>query len=341
MRKGIASAGNWIIDYVKIIDKLPNKNMLGNIIGKAIGIGGAPHNVLVDIAKLKVEIPLDAIGIIGEDAEGEYILKIAKENGLDTKYLTKTNQADTSYTDVMTEEGTGARTFYHYRGANALLDAQHFDNLNINSKIFHLGYLLLLDKLDAPDEEYGVKAARVLDKLQKQGFKTSVDVVSEQSDRFKRIVSPCLKYTDYLIVNEIEAGETTGHKIRIDNETIDSYNLVAAAKSILKQGVKEVVIIHFPEGGFAMKQSGEKYFVPSFVVDPKEIAGSVGAGDAFCAGALYGLHEEWDMEEILKFANANARFNLTHPTTTGGAQEISEVQTYMNNAKQREIIVNF
>ncbi len=47
-RCGIASAGNWIVDYVKIIDTLPSKGMLGTIISQRVGTGGASFNMLVD-----------------------------------------------------------------------------------------------------------------------------------------------------------------------------------------------------------------------------------------------------------------------------------------------------
>lgn len=45
-----------------------------------------------------------------------------------------------------------------------------------------------MDGLDAPDAEYGTKAARLLAKVQAAGIRTSVDIVSEQSDRFQGIV---------------------------------------------------------------------------------------------------------------------------------------------------------
>jgi sugar/nucleoside kinase (ribokinase family) len=333
MRKGIISAGNWIIDHVKIIDTWPKRGMLANIKSKMLGTGGAPYNVLIDLAKLETGIPLFALGVIGNDSDGEYILKDLKKHHIDTKYMKTTEAQPTSYTDVMTEADTGYRTFFHCRGANALLDYEHFKVIETNAKIFHLGYLLLLDKLDSEDKEYGVVAARVLDMLHKKGYKTSVDVVSEASDRFRKIVTPCLKYIDYLIVNEIEAGETTGLKIRRDDKTIDNDNLVKSAKALLSGGVKELVTIHFPEAGYAITKKGESVFSPSFVVDKEEIKGTVGAGDAFCAGMLYGLHEDLPIHETLTIANANARFNLLSPTCTNGAVDIESVRKYIATAK--------
>ena len=82
--------------------------------------------------------------------------------------------------------------------------------MNCDAKIFHLGYLLLLDKLEVADEEYGVAAARALKGLKDKGFITSIDMVSEEGDRYKQVLFPCLPYIDYLIINEVEAGNSTG-----------------------------------------------------------------------------------------------------------------------------------
>jgi hypothetical protein len=43
---------------------------------------------------------------------------------------------------------------------------------------------------DQPDAKFGTKAARLLAEAQEAGLKTSVDAVSEDSDRFAKIVTP-------------------------------------------------------------------------------------------------------------------------------------------------------
>jgi sugar/nucleoside kinase (ribokinase family) len=338
MPNGIIAAGNWIIDHVKIINTWPNVGMLADIQDEFLGTGGAPYNVLMDLARLQVDIPLHAVGVIGNDPDGEYILNDLKNAGITTDHLTRTDQAATSYTDVMTETGSGHRTFFHCRGANALLDVEHFEPIRVKAKMFHLGYLLLLDKLDAPDPDYGVKAARVLDLLQQKGYKTSVDVVSVESGVFRNTVVPCLKYVDYLIFNEIEAGYSTGLKIRTEDDRIDTDLLEQAAQKLLDQGVRELVIIHFPEAGFALTKTGAKLLVPSFKVSQDEIKGTVGAGDAFCAGVLYSIHQGLSLEETLKLGHASARFNLTDPTSTGGAVSLKEIQSYISQAQLRDLL---
>ena len=298
-RSGILAGGNWIIDQVKMIDVYPQREQLANISTQSEGTGGSPYNILIDLAKLGTSFPLYGAGLVGKDALGQQILEHCKDNKIDTKYLTASPKAPTSYTDVMTEQANGRRTFFHCRGANAFWDGSDLNFTKTKARIFQLGYLLLLDALDAPDAKFGTKAAKLLAAAQEAGLRTSVDVVSEDSDRFSKIVNPALKYVDYCILNEIEAGKTTGFKIRRPDGSLDTVALRHAAGTLLQQGVREVVVVHFPEGGFARTRQGEDFWQPSLKLPPKFIAGTAGAGDAFCAGVLMGLHDGWDLQRCL------------------------------------------
>ncbi|MGV3755305.1 MAG: carbohydrate kinase family protein [Verrucomicrobiota bacterium] len=322
-RKGILGGGNWIIDQVKLIDVFPQREQLANIHSQYEGTGGAPYNVLVDLALLGAKFPLQAAGYVGKDALGAQILEHCKKLKIDTKFLTAAPKASTSYTDVMTEMNGRKRTFFHNRGANALWDGKELNFSKTKAKIFHLGYLLLLDAIDAPDKNYGTRGAALLAKAQEAGLKTSVDVVSEDSDRFAKIVTPALKYTDYCILNEIEAGKTTGFKIRQADGKLDTVSLRHSAGALLQLGVKEVVVIHFPEGGFARTRDGKDYWQSSLKLPEKYIAGTAGAGDAFCAGVLYGLHEELDLKECLMHGVCAAAASLSDPTCTAGMKPLS------------------
>ena len=322
-RRGLLAGGNWIIDQVKLIDVLPQRESLANIRRQSQGTGGAPYNVLLDLAKLGADFPLSGAGLVGKDALGSAILADCKQHQIDTRFLRATSEADTSYTDVMTEESNGRRTFFHYRGANALWRGEELDFKKTKAAIFHLGYLLLLDALDEADPKFGTRAARLLAAAQSAGLKTSVDVVSEDSDRFNKIVTPALKYVDYLIVNEIEAGKTTGFKIRQADGQLDTVALRHAAGALLQSGVREVVVIHFPEGGFARTRKGEDVWQPSLKLPDKFIAGTAGAGDAFCAAVLLGLHEGWELGRCLQTAACVAAASLSDPTCTAGVKTLS------------------
>jgi len=324
-RRGICCAGNWIIDHVKIISVWPQQDTLATILGEETGTGGSAYNVLVDLSRFGVDIPLSGIGLVGSDADGKNILADCAKRGIDTNLLHRIDDAPTAYTDVMSVKATGRRTFFYQGGANARLTSGHILGQQLNCRLLNLGYLLLLDGLDAPDEEYGTQAARVLAGLQAEGILTSIDVVSEDSDRFAGIVSPALKYADYCIINEIEAGRTTGIEIR-NGDSLDIGAMEAAAAKLLSLGVGRLVVIHTPELCIGVTPSGESCHQPAHNLPDGFVQGTAGAGDAFLSGMLVGIHEEWGLEESLRFANAAAATCLRHPTTTGGVGTLEEIR---------------
>jgi len=86
--------------------------------------------------------------------------------------------------------------------------------------------------------------------------------------------------------------------------------------------VKEVVVIHFPEGAFARTRKGDDVWQSSFKLPEKYIAVTAGAGDAFCTVTLLGLHEGWELEQYLQTAVCMAA-SLADPTCTGGLEPLN------------------
>ena len=322
-RSGILAAGNWIVDKLKVIDTYPQQDALANIISESVGNGGSPFNVLVNLARLKASFPLAGIGLVGDDADGDWIRAQCETQGIDAAGLKVMKGRHTSYTDVMTVQSTGRRTFFHQRGVNAFLDNEHFDFKASSAKIFHLGYLLLLDQLDAADPEFGTVAAGVLARATEAGFKTSIDVVSEDSDRFARVVLPALRHVDICVINEFEAERTTGITIRGDG-SLNFDALLQASYQLLEAGVRELVIIHFPEGATALDRGGNFHRQGSLQLPQSEIVGSVGAGDAFAAGALLALHEDAGIDEALRYGVCAAAACLSHIGTSDGMKPLTD-----------------
>ena len=256
-RSGMLAGGNWITSLVKIIDVYPKHEQLANIFDQSQGTGGSPYNVLLDLAKMGAPFPLEGAGLVGQDALGEYIIEDCKQNNIDSKFISVSPGTSTSYTDVMTEREGGRRTFFHNRGANATWDGSDVDFSQSSSKIFHLGYLLLLDAIDESHPEYGTQGAALLAKAREAGFKTSIDVVSEDSDRFSRIIGPALNQVDYCILNEVEGSKVTGVKVREDGKLLDQ-GIEETADRLFELGVGDLVAIHFPEGSYAQSKTGEK-----------------------------------------------------------------------------------
>ena len=328
MKKGICVAGNLIVDITYPIERWPNESELTTITeGITRSVGGAVCNDIVDLAKLDPELPLEALGVIGKDPEGDFILEeLGKHKNIDLSKLKYAGK--TSFTAVMSNNDSKARTFFQYRGANALFDESCIEWDKLGSEIFHIGYILLLDALDEEDAEYGTKMAKLLAEAQRRGLKTSIDVVSESGNRFKKIVSPALKYTDYCIINELEAQQITGIQLRDGDGKLYAENMKAALEAIKALGVSTWAVIHCPEGAYALDEKNEYMSVRSLPIPKSDIMGTVGAGDAFCSGVIYGAWKKWTLKESLRLANCCAVAALSQRGATEGLASIEEVMKF-------------
>ncbi|MBQ6979410.1 MAG: carbohydrate kinase family protein [Clostridia bacterium] len=320
MNKGIAVIGSSIVDNIKEIEAYPNVGELSQI--KSIGgaVGGCVANDSIDLKTICKDIDIYAVGKIGEDANGQYLVEQLRKKGVDTSHIVVSKDENTAFTDVMYIRG-GERTFFSYMGASATFGYDDIDFEKLNVDMAHIGYFLLLDKIDNGDGE------KILKELQRRGIKTSIDLVSEKSDRYKLVV-PCLKHVDNLIINEKEGGQLAG----IDPKP---ENIRAICTKLKEYGVKERVIIHMPESGYCLSDNGF-FEVPSYICPKEYIKGSNGAGDAFCSGALIGIYKGWHEIEILEFGSAAALVSLGSADAVSGMKSEKEIKEFCKNFTRRK-----
>ncbi len=320
-RNGISVAGTVLIDKINEISAYPESGELTKISSIKLGVGGCVPNVACDLKKIRPSLSVYAIGKIGNDADGKYIADYLGSAGVDTSKIITDCSDNTSMTQVMSVMG-GQRTFFTYPGTSSDFGYSDIDFESLETKILHLGYFLLLDKVDNGD---GLK---ILKEAKARGIETSIDLVSENSDRYS-VVLPCLPYTDYLIINELEASKLTGI------EPTDE-NLEKISKKLMELGVKKKVIIHKPDLATALSEEGFTA-VPSYEISSDEIAGTTGAGDAFCAGALIGIYDGRSDKEILEFASSVALVSLFAPDATSGIVTEEKIKKICENKDRKKI----
>lgn len=324
MKKGIAVAGNMIVDMLYPVSGFPGPGELTTITGDMRrSTGGCLCNDVIDLAALDGELPLTALGRVGDDEAGDFVLdRLRAWPNVDLSQIRR--GGTTSYTLVIFDERTSQRTFYQCRGANADFCEADIDWDRLDVSLLHIGYILLLDALDAPDAECGTKLARLLRNAQRRGIRTSIDVVTEAGERFRHIVSPALKYADYCVINEAEAQATTGVALMDGAGNLLRENLPAALRRMKELGVSTWAVIHSPEGGFGLDENDQYIEVPGLRLPEGYIQGSVGAGDAFCAGVLYGAWRDMSLREAIKLGTAAAACSLSQPGATEGMRGCDE-----------------
>ena len=316
-RSGIICAGNWIVDLIHDLDRWPNESELVRIGTQARGVGGGPANVITALAKLETGLPLYPMGAIGEDEYGAFILKECRLLGLPTSGLISKTDVATAHTHVMSVAGQ-SRTFFYQGGANDTLNINDFPEgtfKDTSARIFYLGYLTLLRDLDQILDDNSTNAAWVLKRAQNAGLITCIDLVSIHHSQFSRIVESAAPFVDFLISNEIEAAQATG--TNVDPETLTNPDmLIQMAQGMLDLGVRKAVIIHCVERVVWVEANKDAFIIEIEPLRPEEIASNLGAGDAFCAGLLYGIHESRGPERSIQLGNAVAQASLKGLTAT-------------------------
>lgn len=325
MRKGICCAGNMIVDICYPVTSWPKQGELTHITGGiSMSTGGSVCNTVCDLAALDPSLPLYAAGVAGHDAEGDLILaELGRYGNIDLSGVRRGGR--TAFTVVMNDLQTGERTFFYHSGAAERFGEAEIELDAINASILHVGYALLLPELDSEDAEYGTKLARLFHNARAKGMKTSLDVVSEAGERFAKVVSPALRFCDYCVINELEAQRISGVPLRDENGLLLRENLPAALSRLRELGVKEWAVIHCPELGCGMDSGGAYFECASLLLPDGWIKGTVGAGDAFCAGVLYAAHEGLGIEVALRLGSCAAAASLSSGSASGAVGPAGEM----------------
>ncbi len=320
-RQGVACAGNWVLDTIHTLSHWPEKSGLALISAQHIGLGGGPANVAVGLKAMKAQYPVLPIGLIGAGALGDEVVRLCHEAGLPAEELRRTSRATTSQTHVMNVPGD-SRTFFHHPGANALLDASAFDIDRLTArkvKLLYLGYLTLLDALDAIGPDGRTVAGHLLARARAQGIMTCVDLASFASPAYRATVEATLPDIDILFANELEAGLATGLELVGD---ADLDGMIRAARVLKSGGVRTGVVIHSPARVIWCGHGYEHVMEPD-PIPAERVISAVGAGDAFAAGVMHGIHEDWPIESSLNFGTHVAAACLSGYTATDGLTGLS------------------
>ena len=316
-QNGIIVAGHMCVDVLKKIDSYPGPCNLTTIRSVSQSPGGIVPNCIRDLALLDPSLPLKAVGMVGDDDYGHYLLQVLSTYpNIDASGVKL--QGQTSFSDVMYDSEAATRAFFQFRGCCDEFTEDDIDFNVTKGDILHVGYILLMEALDKADDEYGTHMARLLARAREAGIKTSIDVVSEESDRYSTVVAPALRYTDYCVINEIEAARITGIDAVDENEKVIEENMPRILAALRELGVKDWIIIHCKSASYGLDKDGTYIRMDAIDIPRSLIAGTTGAGDAYCSGVLYAAYREWSLEQAMAFGTAVASSSLLTPGASDG-----------------------
>ena len=298
MTPDVVCLGILVADVIaRPFDELPPTGSLGLVERVSLHGGGCALNTASALTRLGCTAAV--AGKVGDDALGDFLIHLLDERGVDRRGVIRDPSASTSATVVLVR-GDGERTFLHAKGANAQLNDRELDSeLLFSGRCLHIAGALVLDALD------GEPCAALLGEAKRRGLVTSLDTVWDASGRWERIL-PCLPHVDVLAPSLAEALAMSG-KRDVEN----------AAAWLRRAGARDVVIKLGPDGCYV---AGKGYVEPVQV----EAVDGTGAGDAFVAGLLHGVLDEWPLERSARLANAAGALATTAVGAADGVRNLRE-----------------
>lgn len=310
----LMAVGTFVVDYHKLLDHYPQERSSARVKGERISNGGAPLNVLVDLARLGADFPLHAAAKVGQDMDGKMIFECCKQYGINTDQLIAVEGASTGYTDVFTVESGGQHTCFHYSGIGDTFARQDIKLRAVQPKILFLGSLGALGKLDQHNPDFGRRGAtQLLRDARKLKITTVVEMALTERHQKLEQFSESLTETDYLIVSDRLTEELTGTALYADGQ-FDPELAHQAAKLLMAQGIRRAVLIRSSGSAVYLSREGSFYHQDGHLLPSARRVGSAGVDHAFCAGFLEGLYYDKPILESLRqglAAVASCRRDLT------------------------------
>lgn len=277
-----------------------------------IAVSGAAGSAAIVAAKHGLSV--QAVGGVGEDLMGDWVLRRLADFGIDTANMQRCPDHTTS-SSVVTTRPDGARPALHKRGATAgfFVGDDQIDRV-LDTAILHVGGVGLMDRMDKG------RTADVLAEARKRGCRTTLDVFASTPDDLP-LVRPLLEHTDFFMPSEEEAMALSG---LTDFEEI--------ARFLLDQGTGAVILTLGDKGAMYRDQQGNKIDLPAFKID---VVCTCGCGDCFNAGFATGLHLGLPMEDCLRMGQAASAQNAMGLGSQAVVTSLEATRAFMETTPTR------
>ena len=263
------------------LDKLFKVNMIakeeeeGSVLDFKESAGGSAANTVVGLARL--ELKTGFIGKVAADREGNFLLDDFRKEGVDVKGITVSAKGR-SGTVMGFIDQKGDRALYVDPGVN---DQVEFKDIKLDyvsgTEFLHLSSFV---------GEKPFKAQKQLIE-QLSSVKISFDPGAIYSRKGLVALKPIIKKSYVMFPNGIEVKLLTGQDYR------------EGARTLTELGA-DLVAVKLGKRGCYVTDGKESHLIEPYKV---EAVDTTGAGDAFCAGFIYGLIRGRDLYECGKLGN--------------------------------------
>jgi len=299
-----------------VVDFIP----MNNFTYKAC-FGGAPMNCAIACAHLGLKV--GAIAAVGNDAFGKFLIDTLASHKVDITHMKRISNTRTTLAFVVKLPG-GEREFFFYRKPWSLSADTELEFTDSDIEYLRQARIVHLSGFALSQEPSRSEILKILPKLRAHNVLISLDPtfridVWDSEKEAKRTYSNVLKYVDILLATLRE------HSLLF--ETSDVSKCIRRAK---EYGIK-IIGIKMGEKGAILSNGSKTFSMKAYKVPVRD---TVGAGDAWNAGVLYGLVKGLPLNHSLKIANAVAAIKCMHVGAITGLPTIEEVKKFIEHHKE-------
>ena len=272
--------------------------------------GGAPFNVACALKKFGADVKF--VGSVGDDLIGQFLIKYANDFGMDTTYIYKNADRNTTLAFVeLNEEGERSFCFYRKNTADYFMPKVS-DELLASADTVCIGSLMLAD------EECVEYALDIINRAHAMGKTVAFDV-NYRTDIYRDTESAVKTYKRILALADI---------VKFSEDEVDTFT-----EDYVSGLTDKLVLITLGQNGSEWRYKGKRNRMPSIAVKPVD---TTGAGDAFFAGALSILDKnvgkpfrEEILNESIRFGNIAGALNTTGRGAIDNLPDLETINKYL------------
>jgi len=284
------------VDLIGVVPEFPTLNSKMKLLQFSKQGGGQVATAMVALTRWGVRTKY--IGKVGGDELGSFSLDKIREEGVDISSVTIEPHANNQFSMILVDGVSGERTILWDRDERLMYREGELKKKDICSgKILHL---------DGHDTRAAVRSAQW---AKKEGIPTVIDI-----DKVEPLTGKLIRQIDFVVTSSrfptLMTGIPDREKALIE---LQKYTPGFLCSTLGHEGAMALV-------------NGEILYVKGFKIKAVD---TTGAGDVFHAGFIYGLLQNWEIVEILRFANAAAALKCRDIGGRKGIPTLGEVEKFL------------
>jgi sugar/nucleoside kinase (ribokinase family) len=303
-RFDVVVVGELNPDLILSGDVMPEFGQVEKLVSNAmLTIGSSSAIFACGAARLGLRVAF--IGKVGKDEFGRFMCNSLKEYGIDISGIIEDGETATGLSLILSTKSD--RAILTYPGTIHLLRySEVCQDLLAQARHLHLGSYFIQNSL-RPD------LPALFDRARQLGLSISLDTNYDPSEEWNGGLVQLLSKVDVFLPNELEC-QAIAQKTNLD-EAVDYLGKIVKLLGV-KLGQQGALLFH-------NSRSYQSVPVPVDVVD------TVGAGDSFDAGFVYGYLAGWKPARVLKFATICGSLSTRKVGGTAAQPTLEEAFSYL------------